>query len=511
MKKNYNIWVVSLPFVICTSLAIGILIGASAYSRKLSLGDPQKEGEKFKQILRLLEKYYVDTVDLEKFTEKAIQEGLSTLDPHSVYRSKEEADWSNKQLEGSFEGIGIEFDIFEDTMYVRRTIQGGPSEEAGLKAGDQLIFVDKKSFTPKGLNEKHISEKLRGTTGTKVLLKVRRGSTLHEISVTRGPVPLPAVGTRYMISKEVGYVLLLRFSAKSHRELTEAMDELRKEGMKQLILDLRGNGGGYMQSAVEIADEFLVSGKMIVRTRGRTQPERTYEAKKYSLYEQMPLIILIDHRTASASEIVVGALQDNRRAVIVGSRSYGKALVQEALSLLDGSEIRLTTARYYTPKGRSIQKPYELVSPTDSLQQAVKEEVLSKQKGGILPDVLVEEDTMPTWLQKFYQSGALQAYARHYYVEQTKAISTLQSPEELRHLLQKRPIERDKISKLCKSCILLRENVEQKKILTQHLEEQLAYMRWGILGPKKLLAPKDLVLQAALQQWKKARTLVKKK
>ena len=509
-KQHYSIWVVLLPSVICVSLATGIFIGTSVYSGRFSVSDLHREGNKFKQVLRSLKEHYVDEIDLEKFTEKAILSGVDMLDPHSMYQSKEETDWSNKQLKGSFEGIGIEFDIFRDTLYVRRVISCGPSEKADLRAGDQLILVDGEPFTPKGLTHKQASERLRGITGTKVILSVRRGSNLHEISVTRSAVPLPSVGAKYMLSEQVGYVLLLRFGSHSHKELIEAIQKLSEEGTKQLVLDLRGNVGGYVRAAVRIAEEFLSPGTVIVSTRGRKRPEQMYKAKERGQYEQMPLIVLIDQQTASASEIVVSALQDNRRAVIVGSRSYGKALVQESFSLPNDSELKLTTSRYYTPEGRCIQKPYVLELKKSS-QHVIERDSLSEDEvGGILPDVVVEEDTLPSWLQQLHQSGALQAYARYYYVQQAAAFSALQDLEDIKSLLQQTPLQRATLAKLCDSCTLPKETAEQNKVLTQELQAQLAYMQWGLLGHTQLMASEDLVLQTALQQWDKAQALVQK-
>src|SRR5690554_2340944 len=320
----------------------------------------QKNQLKFGRLLRLIDGYYVDTANVDKLTEKAIVHLLSELDPHSVYISKEEVDKMNEPLQGNFEGIGISFNIFKDTLLVTTIIPGGPSEKVGIRAGDRIVEVDGKTIAGTGITNTDVFELLRGEKGTTVDLKVHRRSNkeLLDFSIVRDKIPIYSLDASYMLDDETGLIKLNKFSATTTDEFTEAIKELRSKNMKNLILDLRGNGGGYLKTAIEISDQFLDNNKLIVYTNGINDPKREYKSTSSGSFKDGNLVVLVDESSASASEIVSGAVQDWDRGLIIGRRSFGKGLVQKPYFLTDGSMVRLTTAHYYTPSGRAIQKPY---------------------------------------------------------------------------------------------------------------------------------------------------------
>lgn len=379
----------------------------------------QENQLKFGRLLRLIDGYYVDTANVEKLTEKAIVHMLSELDPHSVYISKEEVRKMNEPLKGNFEGIGISFNIFKDTLLVTTTIPGGPSEEVGLRAGDRIIEVDGKNIAGTGLKNSDVFDMLRGKKGTEVELTVLRKSideTL-DFTIVRDKIPIYSLDASYMLDNETGYIKLNKFSATTTDEFVEAMNELKQKDIQNLVLDLRGNGGGYLKTAIEISDQFLKDDKLVVYTEGTNESKREYEATSKGTFEEGNLVVLVDEMSASASEIVSGAVQDWDRGVIIGRRSYGKGLVQKPYFLTDGSMVRLTTAHYYTPSGRCIQKPYDEGVDDyrqDYIKRMEKGEMFSKDSivfadslkyqtlingrtvfggGGVMPDIFIPMDT----------------------------------------------------------------------------------------------------------------------
>lgn len=380
----------------------------------------QDNAMKFGRLLRLVESYYVDSVKINDLTEKAIVEVLRNLDPHSVYISKEEVEKMNEPLQGNFEGVGISFNVFRDTLMVVSTIPGGPSEKVGLRAGDRIVQVDTKVITNIGLKNTDVYDLLRGKKGTKVDLKIKRKGELNllDFTVIRDKIPINSLDASYMLNDNTGYIKLNKFSATTTSEFLDAIKALKANSkLGSLVLDLRGNGGGYLNAAVELADQFLTAYKLVVYTSGIHAEKKEYSASPLGELEQGKLIVLIDEGSASASEIVAGAIQDWDRGVLIGRRSYGKGLVQQPFPLTDGSMIRLTTAHYYTPSGRCIQKPYtdgvdayqkdyqhriengELFSK-DSVVQNKSEKYQTKVSnrtvyggGGIMPDLFIPLDT----------------------------------------------------------------------------------------------------------------------
>jgi len=321
----------------------------------------QQNQLKFGRLLRLIDSYYVDTTNIDDLTEKAIVNMLSELDPHSAYISKEEVAEMNQPLEGNFEGIGISFNIFKDTLLVLTTISGGPSEKVGLYAGDRIIEVDGKNIAGTGLKNSDVFKLLKGDKGTSVALKVLRKNSkeILDFTIIRDKIPIFSLDASYMLNESTGFIKLNKFSATTTEEFVSAMKDLKKQNIKNLILDLRGNPGGYLQKAVEISEQFLKNNDLVVYTSGLNEQKKEYTASASGEFKNGNLVVLVDEMSASASEIVAGAIQDWDRGIIVGRRSYGKGLVQKPYYLTDGSMVRLTVAHYYTPSGRCIQKPYE--------------------------------------------------------------------------------------------------------------------------------------------------------
>ena len=438
-----------LPIFFALVLMLGIFIGTTfnldlgTGPAAIRVGNGLGSGRytKIDEILKYIDEQYVDTVDDKKLVESTITSMLQSLDPHSSYISADELAANNEPLQGNFEGIGVEFNIVDDTIRVIDAIQGGPAAGVGIAAGDRIVKVDSKPVAGIRITNKQVFEKLKGPGGTKVKVTVLRVGkrTPLEFTITRGTIPIYSVDVAYMVAPQTGYIKIARFAATTYDEYMAAFKKLRAQGMQRLIIDLRGNGGGYLNTATSIADEFLDNGKEILYTQGKARPRKDYKATAEGEFEKGKLIVLIDDGSASASEILAGALQDNDRATIVGRRSFGKGLVQEQSEFSDGSAIRLTIARYYTPSGRCIQKPYngniddyyneeydryksgELES-ADSIKvgDSLKYKTLSGRTvyggGGITPDVFVPLDTTghSHYLSMVSYNGVLNDYAFEY-------------------------------------------------------------------------------------------------
>ena len=355
MPSQNNRFSIFLPFLLAVVMAAGVLLGIQLKSSHSTPGD-----NKVNDIIRLVKENYVDSVSKEVLVSDAINGMLQDLDPHSAYIAASEFKEANEALEGNFEGIGVQFRIEKDTIIVVNTIPKGPSEKVGVMAGDRIIRINDSSAVKIKITNEMVMKKLKGKKGSKVKISVaRRGvSKLLDFTITRDVIPTYSIDASYMASNEVGYIRLNKFSASTYEEFETAIKKLKKLGMKKIILDLRENGGGYMQSAIDLADEFLPNKKLIVYTEGKHRnTQNAYATSKGSL-EDNPVVILIDEMSASASEILSGAIQDNDRGLIIGRRSFGKGLVQEQIKLNDGSAVRLTVSRYHTPTGRCIQRPY---------------------------------------------------------------------------------------------------------------------------------------------------------
>ncbi len=407
---------------------------------------------KYGRLMQLIESYYVDSANIDQLTESAVVEVLGKLDPHSIYISKDEVKEMNEPLEGNFEGIGISFNILRDTLIVVTTIPGGPSEKVGLMPGDKIVVIDDKPVAGIGLKNKDVMDRLRGAKGTRVRLKVRRqkDQELLDFTIIRDKIPIHSLDASYMLNEQTGYIKLNRFSATTTDEFARAIRDLKKErGFKNLILDLRGNGGGYLKAAIEMADQFLGPQHLVVYTRGKHEPRKDYKASAMGEFEQGRLVVLIDEGSASASEIVAGAVQDWDRGIIIGRRSFGKGLVQQPFPLTDGSVIRLTTAHYYTPSGRGIQKPYDRGVEeyrNDYMNRFEKGELFTRDSihldesqsfrtlknkrivyggGGVMPDIFVPMDTSSHY--KFYnllvRQNILYSVSLDYLISNRKGVS----------------------------------------------------------------------------------------
>ncbi|MCF8346680.1 MAG: S41 family peptidase [Bacteroidales bacterium] len=404
-------------------------------------GQFDMNGLKLMEVMDKVSNYYVDSLDEQAFVEQTITQMLHELDPHSSYIGAEELKEMSEQLNGEFEGIGISFNILNDTIFVVGTIQGGPSEMVGLLAGDRIIRVDDENVAGVGITNTGVQKRLKGDKGTSVDVKIYRKSNGQELDFTiiRDKIPVYSLDAAYMADEQTGYIKLSRFSQTTADEFEEALRELKEQGMENLILDLSGNGGGYLRIAIELADHFLESGRQIVYTEGDKVPRRDYKSTGRGLFEEGRLVLMIDENSASASEIVSGAVQEWDRGILVGRRSFGKGLVQQPFRLNDGSEMRLTIARYYTPSGRLIQKPYDEgydtyamdifnrfssgeLSSSDSilLPDSLKYKTLVRKRtvyggGGIMPDYFVPIDTMAN--SDFYQNLISQGVFNHFVLD----------------------------------------------------------------------------------------------
>ena len=372
--KKLNFW---LPLLFAVVMILGMLIGFRLYP-STNTGGFFKTGKltPVQEVLDIITDKYVDTVHSDSLSEEAIQGILAHLDPHSYYIPAVDQVEMNEDLQGNFQGIGVEFQILSDTVNVTNVLQGGPSDKAGLLVGDQIIRVNDSVVAGNHISVDKIKKLLRGPGASVVNVTMSRNHDLKKFTIQRGMIPLPALDAAYMVNKESGYIRINKFSRTTFQEFSDALAKLEKQGMKKLILDIRGNGGGIVDEAVNMADEFLGNDELIVYTEGRMSPRKEYHAQRPGSFETGKLILLVDEGTASASEILAGALQDWDRASIVGRRSFGKGLVQEPFQLSDGSELRLTIARYYTPLGRSIQKPY------NKGRAAYNEEVIDRFHNG---------------------------------------------------------------------------------------------------------------------------------
>lgn len=437
--------------VICAAATFGI---SAQYSRSNSASRQQ---QKLLMVENIVNNLYVDNVDEEKIVENAVRGILENLDPHSSYSTKEETTSSQETMQGSFSGIGIQFNMQKDTLYVVQTIAGGPSEKVGILPGDRFIAVDDSIIAGRKLKNTDIMKRLRGPKGTKVNIKVKRGSNaeLLEFRITRDDIPLNSIDAVYMADGKTGYIRLSRFAATSYKEFKDAITKLKKQGMQQLILDLTDNGGGYMQIAAQIANEMLNRGNLIVYTQGRKSPRQNLNADGSGTFQTQKVVVMINQFSASASEILSGAVQDWDRGVVVGRRSFGKGLVQREFLLPDSSSFRLTIARYYTPSGRNIQKPYvkgdredydkdiidrynhgELQS-ADSIHFAdsLKHTTLRLHRtvyggGGIMPDVFVPLDTTQytDYHRRLVAKGIIPQFALRY-VDKNRADLKAQYPD----------------------------------------------------------------------------------
>jgi carboxyl-terminal processing protease len=453
--KKLQVW---LPLLFAVIMIIGMLIGFRLRGNIAETGFfKTRKQAPVQEVLDLVNLKYVDPVSIDSLGDDAIQSMLAHLDPHSSYIPAADLSEFNEDLEGSFQGIGVEFQLFDDTVNVVNVLAGGPSDKAGLHVGDKLIMVNGNPVAGKGISADKIRKLLKGPGDSKVTIGLIRGSQPMQFAVARGTIPLPALDASYMIDKQTGYIRINKFSETTHAEFAQAIMKLQQQGLQKLILDLRDNGGGILQEAIEMADDFLDGDKLIVYTVGARSPKVEYHCRRDGLFEKGGLAVLTDEGTASASEILTGALQDWDRATIIGRRTFGKGLVQEPYELSDGSSLHLTIARYYTPTGRCIQKPYNkgfddyneevmqrfhdgevLHGDTSTLHSGPTYTTLGKEKrtvyggGGITPDIFVGFDTstLPRNVTALYVNGTMGRFIYTYYIQHLSSFGQFKGPSD---------------------------------------------------------------------------------
>jgi carboxyl-terminal processing protease len=452
LEKNTKAQI-RLPIILALGIAAGIWIGATFAEPKTDRNDLKSAIYKLQEIITYINRDYVDSVNTNELVEFGIEKMLGKLDPHSSYIPAKDAKLAKSQLEGEFDGIGIEFGILRDTIYVVSPLTGGPSEKIGLLPGDQIIKVDGETVAGIGVTNRDVFDLLRGPKGSTVEIAIKRKhqGELLDFSITRDKIPQYSVNASYMIDDETGYIKITRFAANTHEEFRKALQDLKEEGMKKLVLDLQGNPGGYMGAAINIADEILSDNALIVSQEGKL---KRYSQKAFAVrpgsFEDGSVIVLVNEGSASASEIVAGALQDNDRGLIVGRRSFGKGLVQMPIDLSDGAELRLTIARYFTPSGRSIQKPYgededeysldylkrlehgeffsaDSISFDDSLKYETVKGRTVYGGGGIMPDYFVPLDTSMTsaYVNRLFGSESWREYILDYLDKNKKKFDSM--------------------------------------------------------------------------------------
>ena len=518
-------------------LVIGIVAGMKIQNA-ISDDKVSDQVKKFADVLGITSRYYVDNIDTQKLTEAAIRGMLDELDPHSTYISQEQLKRVNEDFQGSFDGIGVEFDIINDTLTVVSPISGGPSEKLGILAGDKIVKIDGEACIK--ISREDVPKKLRGPKGTKVIVSIVRygNNKVIDFEITRDKIPLYSVDASFMINSDVGYLRMSRFAATTYDEFMQAMNKLKGQGMKMLMLDIRGNPGGYLEQAFRISSEFIPKGKKIVFTKSRTKEfEEVYNSTGGS-FTELPLILLVNEGSASASEILAGAIQDLDRGLIVGETTFGKGLVQRQFDLFDGSAFRVTTARYYTPSGRLIQKPYEGGKYMHSMKldtlegenifhdkdmNNTKDTTRPEYKtskgrtvyggGGITPDYFVKLDTLTSYTVQLRRLNLFYEFVENYLASNRKSIENNYKTyiefrdkfnvddnmlSNLKELAGKRKVEFDNTA--------FNRDIDFIKI---SIKSQIARDLWGNEGNYAVFISNDEQVQKALSLFYEAIKLMK--
>jgi carboxyl-terminal processing protease len=543
-KINNSKFSIRLPIIVAVALAAGIQIGARFFGTGKGVGDVVKSSGIFKEILTYIDRSYVDEVDTDSLATYGIIKMLEKLDPHTAYLPAEEAELAMSELQNGFDGIGVEFNIYNDTVYVVTPLAGGPSENVGILSGDAIIEANGTSLTGGKVNSQLIFKTLRGPRGTEVKMKIKRKGykDLLDFTVLRDKIPTFSVDAAYLMSdKKTGYLKITRFSETTYDEFLKGLKTLKAEGMQQLILDLRGNPGGYLERAVAIADEFIAGNGVLVYTDGKDdRNDRKLFARRTGIFEEGALIVLVDEGSASASEIVSGALQDYDRALIIGRRTFGKGLVQAPIQLSDGSELRLTVSRYYIPSGRSIQKPYEkghleeyygeLGERGEHGEYFVQDSIKNDQNnvyktsggrtvyggGGITPDIFVSRDTsyISMYLMELYGANVLREYAVSYANEYSEQLKK-QSLDDFVRNFKVTPAMLSQITRNATSVGIKfnqKDYDKSKVFISQQVKALIARSIWKDTDGKsnsfyKVVNTDDIAVQTALKNFKKAAKL----
>lgn len=520
-----------MPFLLAICLVAGILTG-TFYTNHFSgnkLGIINTSSNKLNALLHIIDEQYVDTISMFNLVEEAMPQILAELDPHSSYIPAKDLEAVNSDLKGSFSGIGVQFTIQDDTIHINSVIQGGPSEKVGLLAGDRIVEVDDSSFVGKIVTNSEAMRRLKGEKGSKVKLGIYRPGEkeiLH-FTVVRGDIPVKSIDAAYMINDKFGYVKVNKFGETTYPELLVALAQLSQANCKGMIIDLRGNTGGYMAAAIQMVNEFLPNNKLIVYTEGRKSPRENYTSNGTGSSQTMPLIVLMDEGSASASEIFAGAIQDNDRGTIIGRRSFGKGLVQQPIEFSDGSAIRLTIARYYTPSGRCIQKPYEKGNDAeyemdiitryehgeffsaDSIKQNIKEIYHTSLGrtvyggGGIMPDIFVPQDT--TGMTSYYRMAATRGLIVRYTLDYTdknrNKLKEYDTPQKMEAYLKTQNLL-EKFAEYAEKKGLKRRNIlmyKSKQLFEESLYGNIIYNMLGIEAYITYSNLTDKTVQKALE------------
>ncbi|MEI9945018.1 MAG: S41 family peptidase [Chitinophagaceae bacterium] len=525
-NKKLQVW---LPLIFSAVLIIGMFLGFG-----LNPGGSNRsffsttKNTSLQEALDIIRLKYVDKVNTDSLETGAIQQMMSELDPHSVYFPPIELKEANEELAGNFDGIGVEFNVFNDTVNVLYVLPGGPSDKAGLLIGDKILKANGFSLAEKNLPTDSIKKHIRGESGSTVTLQIERMGQLQSLNVTRGSIPVPSVDASYMIDQSTGYIKLNKFTATSYEEFMKALETLQTQGLKQLVFDIRGNGGGFMDEAIDMADELLDGDKLVVYTEGTNSKKKEYRCKRPGLLEKGKVMVLVDEFSASASEVFSGAVQDWCRATIIGRRTFGKGLVQEQYNLSDGSALRLTIARYYTPVGRSIQRPYDKgkkeymdelwqrfsngeVLYADSNKHNGKEYKNTCGKvvyggGGITPDIFVPIDTAtyPVAVNKLLQNGSFNNFVYIYYLKNRQLIDKLPSTAAyIQHFDQPTDLWSQFVNYVPATIDLNNLSANQKASLQRRLEAYLARFRWRNNGYYQVLNADDAVVKKAMEEIQK--------
>ncbi len=517
------------PIVLAMVLACGIYLGSIlgiGFIPGSVVESSNSNSKKITNLLNYVQEEYVDTIDLDGLTESTIIKMLDQLDPHSAYIPARDLDAMNEPLNGNFDGIGVEFNIISDTIVVVAPINGGPSEKLGIRSGDRIVTIEDSLIAGIGITNKDVMSMLRGERGTIVKIEIfRRGvKKLLQFDIERDKIPIYSVDAGYMVNKKVGYIKISRFGATTFDEFLEKLDKLKDDGMESLILDLRGNPGGYLNAAINICDEFLKEGQLIVYTEGRSRPKDSAFATRNGDFEKGKLAVLVDEGSASASEIVSGAVQDNDRGVIIGRRTFGKGLVQEQVQLADGSAVRLTIARYYTPTGRCIQRPYgadddyygdyfdriksgELYEQDSMVIDKTDRFVTPGGKvvyggGGIMPDIFVAVDT--TWYTEFYaqllNKGLLREYAVNYSSRNAAKIAAFESASDFKKNFTFSSADFADLVAFSKAKKVDVQDAEKaKEDVLRNLKALIARSKWNGEGFYPIINENDRMIESALE------------
>lgn len=521
-SKKLQAW---LPLLLAVMMVLGMMIGyklKSDTSGGSFLNSSRKSS--LQEVVDLVKAKYVDPLPADSINQAVIDDLLSHLDPHSVYIPPAEVKDVNEEMTGNFQGIGVEFQLFNDTINIVRVITGGPSEKVGLMVGDELLKAnDTISLTGNKLKPGDIRKQLRGPAGSTVKITVLRQGKLKNFFIKRGNIPVPSVEVAYMIAPQTGYLMINRFGERTYEEFMQNMEKLQKQGMQKLILDLRGNGGGLLSEATAIADEFLDDEKLIVYTKGDHTPRYEYRCKKDGLFEKGKLVVLVNETSASASEVLTGALQDWDRATIIGRRTFGKGLVQQQFQLSNGGALRLTVARYYTPLGRNIQKPY------NKGKEKYEEELLNRFHdgellkldstklkgpeyktpaghivyggGGITPDIFVSFDTslMRASINKLYSKNSINYFVYKYYLTNKNYFVGLKSVQNFEKSFTFGQQQWQQLkSCLVKDSLELPKSEKAKQEVAQKVKALLARQAYGSEAYYQIINSSDATVEKAL-------------